>query len=72
MKTCMYYLYEYENVYIYYLPLTKRFCAKGDQENDKTMTMAPLGFLNEDVTTAGSTVDIRVHYIYPDSYLSKT
>lgn len=53
MKTCMYYLYEYENVYIYYLPLTKRFCAKGDQENDKTMTMAPLGFIDEDVKTAG-------------------
>ena len=35
------------------LPSAKRFCAKGYQENDKTMTMAPLGFINEDVKTAG-------------------
>ena len=29
--------------------------------------MAPLGLLNEDVKTAGSTKDIRVYYVYPDS-----
>ena len=54
----------------YCLPLAKRFCARGYQENDKTMTMAPLGFINEVVKTAGSTMDIRVHYTYPDSYSS--
>ena len=52
------------------LPLAKRFCTEGYEENDKTMTMAPLGFINEDVKTAGSTMDIRVHYTYPDSYHS--
>ena len=41
----------------YCLPLAKRFRAKGYQENYKTVTMAPLGFLNEDVKTAGSTKD---------------
>jgi len=39
------------------LPLAKRFCAKSYQENDKTVAMAPLGFLNEDVKTGGSTND---------------
>ena len=43
------------------------FRAKGCQTNDKTVTMAPLGLLNEDVKTAGSTKDIRVYYVYPDS-----
>ena len=47
--------------------LAKHFRAKGYQENDKTVAMAPLGFLNEDVKTAGSTKDIRVDFIYPDS-----
>ena len=36
-------------------------------KNDKTVTMAPVGLLNEDVKTAGSTKDIRVYYVYPDS-----
>ena len=53
---------------IYCLPLAKRFREKGYQENDKTVAMAPSEFLNEDVETAGSTKDIRVYYIYPDSH----
>ena len=53
---------------IYCLPLAKRFREKGYQEDDKTVAMAPLGFLNEDVETAGSTKDIRVYYIYQDSH----
>ena len=53
-------------------PVSKRrlTSAEGYQENDKTMTMALLGFINEDVKTAGSTMDIRVHYTHPDSYSS--
>ena len=51
---------------IYCLPVAKRFRAKGYQENDKTVSMAQLGFLNEDVKTAGSTKDIIVYY-NPDS-----
>jgi len=50
------------------LRLAKLFCAEGYQENDKTVAMAPLGFLDEDVKTAGSTKDIRVDYIDPDSH----
>ena len=36
-------------------------------KNDKTVTMAPVGLLNEDVKRAGSTKDISVYYVYPDS-----
>ena len=46
----------------------KGFRAKGYQENDKTVAMAPLEFLNEGAKLAGSTEDIRVDYIYPDSH----
>ena len=45
---------------IYCLPVAKRFHAKGYQEKDNTVSMAPLGFLNEDVKTAGSTKDISL------------
>ena len=48
--------------------LAKGFGAKGYQENDKTVAMAPLDFLNEGAKLAGSTEDIRVDYIYPDSH----
>jgi len=37
------------------LPLPQRFRAKGNQENEKTVAMAPLGFLQKDVKTAHST-----------------
>ena len=47
---------------MYCLPVAKRFRAKGCQENEKTVSMAPLGFLNEDVKTAGSTKDIIAYY----------
>ena len=57
-----------QKLQIYGLPLAKRFRAKGYQENDKTVAMAPLRFLNEDVETAGSTKDIKVYYINPDSH----
>ena len=39
---------------------------KDVHRNDKTMTMAPLGGVNKDVKTAGSTMDIRVYYIHLD------
>ena len=48
----------------------KGFRAKSYQENDQTVSMAPLGFLNEDVKTAGSTKDIIVYY-NPDSFSIK-
>ena len=35
------------------------------------MTMAMLGVKNEDVKTAGSTMDCRVYYIHLDHVLSK-
>ena len=44
---------------------------KGRQENDKTVTMAPLGFLNEDVKTAGSTKDIIYYHFFRIHFLSK-
>ena len=54
------------------LPSISKALLRGYEENHKTVTMAPLGFLNEDVQTVGSTKDISCQgllYIYIQIYI---